>query len=372
MPSADLHEHLNALTRLIANDSEGEAFHVASGALKGFAAATPEILAHVKAAIALHRNARRVETAAPSRQTFGIEIGAGVAKLFVKAWPQGAAAQAIVDVKLRLPKRTGTPETDRAYRGRIEDILATFAGGATNACLIPPQAIDLDAPQKLRDACPPNTNVIYVYGTQGPRDSTRQSGPLFPGTLRTLTGDEEARLLFDAIVPQDARHPGAMAIEIGTGSTELALIDAAGRTHAIAFAVGAGKPEALGHVARALETGDIEHAADHLESPTRSAATFIAAAHSAKTARTLFINPNKDSAAMRAHAKDKAGALPTEAVARYASEHPTAPFAVKAKILATIAKALGHTAVREGNKGGLKEGMAQFVGRALTPPSPSA
>jgi hypothetical protein len=367
MPSDDLQHHLNALTRLAANNGEGDAFRITGGALKGFTAATPENLAHARAAIALHRAAHRADVKPPSRQTFGIEIGAGVAKFFAKAWTQGAPGQTIVDVKLRLGPRVGTPETDRTYREKIEEILNAFnltqppKVGASSDRLIPPQNIDLSAPHKLREGMPPDADVIYVYGTQGPRASTRQSGPLFPAVLRVLTGDEEALLMFDAIVPQDARTPGAMAIEIGNGSTELALIAAGGRKHAVTFVLGEAQHEGLTTIARAIASGDIAPATRHLESDPVSAAAFLVEAR--RPTLRLFISANKQSADMRSIARPAPGApIPVAAVDRYAREHAPAP---KPTILATLAHAFTCTTIHEGKQGGLKEAMAGFIGHAL-------
>ena len=362
MMTDDLHDRLAALTRAAAHDGDGESepFRVSDGALKGFAPAAFGALDALAQTITRHRNERRAQAQRQSRQTFGIELGAGSAKLFAKQWTQDAPAQTIVDVKLRLVRRTGTPDTERAYRNQIEHILAAFATHTRTDHLVPPQHIAFDAPERLRAACPPDTDVLYVYGTQGPRESTRSSGPLFPRTLRLLTGDEEARLMFDAIVPPESRHPGAMSIEIGTGSTELALIDAAGRQQTITFQLGAARQDPLAAIAKAIATTDITPAVDHLEGPASSAATFLT--ESRRTNLRLYINPNKQSAGMRDQTRPAPGTpIPLATIARYATDQ-TAP---KAKILATLAQAFALTTIHEGTKGGLKKAMAQFVGRAL-------
>lgn len=363
----DLHDRLAALTRAAAHEGDGESepFRVSDGALKGFAPASFGALDDLAQEIAHHRNERRAQAQAQaqhkSRQTFGIELGAGSAKLYAKQWTPDAPAQAIVDVKLRLARRTGTRESDRAYRNQIEHILAAFATHTRTDHLIPPQHIAFDAPERLRAACPPDTDVRYVYGTQGPRESARSSGPLFPQTLRLLTGDEEARLMFDAIVPPESRHPGAMSIEIGTGSTELALIDASGRQHTITFQLGAARQDPLAAIAKAIATTDIAHAVNHLEGPASSAATFLT--ESRRTTLRLYINPNKQSAGMRDQTRPAPGApIPLATITQYAQAHA----APKANILAALAQAFALTTIHEGAKGGLKKAMAQFVGAALT------
>jgi hypothetical protein len=355
---------------------KNDALHIADGVLRGVADESSS-LDELKNAIARHRNTWRVADTGMARQTLGIEIGAAVAKFFVKRWTRDETsptrqltAKAIVDVKRRLAHDT--------YRDHVADILDAFDvrnQSARRDWLVPPGQFDFSKPERLLEGAPDHTDIIYVYGTRGPRAAAHADGAFFADEMRILSGDEEALLIFDAVAPRSERRPGTMVIEIGAGSTELALIGRDDRHHVTAFAVGGAHQAGLDDVVTAIATGDIKRAAHVLESPATSAQTFLDEVRLRSIGAGMFINPNKSSAAMRASvAKANDGQINVDDIRRYADEDPTAPFAAKAKILAKIARALGIDNVREGTKGGLKEALGQFIGRALattlTPPAP--
>jgi hypothetical protein len=331
----------------------------------------------LKADIDLHRKKQR-DAQPKSRQSVGLEIGAGVAKFFVKQWmpkaSTGWTGKTIVDAKMRLAKRNGS---DQAYREQIDRIFETFGiadHGRDGDWLVPPKQFDFERPRTLLKDCRPDRDILYVYGTQGPREAARTL-PLHPDEMRILTGDEEGLLVFEAIVPKSCHKPGAMAIEIGTGSTELALIGRENRKHAITFAIGGAQQTGLDDIVRGITSGNIvRDAGRYLESKERSAQSFIDAARvftsgGTRKAGCLFINPNTDSAEMRSRAGNTGAAartLDVGEILHYAQDNETAPFARKALILGRLAKAFAFATVHEGTKGGLKEGMAQFIGEALT------
>jgi hypothetical protein len=348
-------DRLNALANM---DRESDRFALRDGVLTGFVNAhwhrRPELVSLLREAIGniVHEGA--------GRTTLGIEIGTGSAKLYGMRWGGG---DPFVDVKLELSRFEQMQDSAVEYPAQIEALAEPFLSGF--GCLIPPANIDLEDPSRIRDACPnERANLLYVYGTQGPRQAQRRDVRLVPRYVRVLSAEEEASLIFATVVPPDcAAKPGTMAIEIGSGSTELMLVDRTGRLRTIAFAIGR-DDAALAAIVRGIEARDIVgHAGRHLETDAASAATFVEEA-AAQSPALLFINPNRDSQRFRRSVKGRRDALDVAAARGYADAADK--FSPKAKILAALAEAFGFSIIHEGRKGGLKKAMASLIARGMS------
>jgi hypothetical protein len=346
---------LDRLNQLAAPAREADRFVLRDGRLTGYVDTRwrePELIALLHAVILDHLGG------GVGRLTFGIEIGTGSAKLYGARWPSASSGVPVVDVKLELPQLLAMSDPISRYGEMIDTLVEPFR--ADVGWLVPPENIDLDEPGCVLDGCADRAaDLVYVYGTHGPREARDIDPRMVPPYLRILSGEEEARLVFDAIVPPEHAAPGTMAIEIGSGSTELILIDNAGRKRTIAFAVGGAHQGSLEGIASALAAADARNLQPYLECDLSTATDFIAAEKSAPRA-ALFMNPNRDSEALR-----RSMAVPlTVAAARDYADTSTDKFAPKAKVLAALARALGFTVIHEGRKGGLKAAMAAFIARA--------
>ena len=156
-----------------------------------------------------------------------------------------------------------------------------------------------------------------------------------------------------------------MAIEIGSGSTELVLVTSPSEMLTTAFAVGGQAMTGLDSIVRGIEAGDIAgQAARYLESEPASAIRFVEEARRLRSnERALFMNPNRSSASFRQQSGD--GSIDVAWALRYAETNALDRFVAKARILGSLARAFGFTVVHEGRQGGLKKGLADFIGRAL-------
>jgi len=362
-------DQLHRLNALAEPASEADRFAVRDGVLSGYVdkrwRREPAILEILREAICDHDDAMETTRTAAMRFGFGIEIGAGAAKLYGTVWPSG---QATVDVKLQLTRLSEMQDTHSEYPEQIDQLVRAFQRQSINSdigWLVEAANIDLAEPSRIRAGLPESAwDITYVYGTQGPRDA-RRMGISLPPYLRVLSGAEEGGLIADVIVPPDFARPGAMAIEVGSGSTELILNGANGSKHTLALAIGGNAQSRLDAVVRGIETNDlVAHAKPHLETDAQAAMQFLSEARKLGSSnRALFMNPNRDSATFRRQSPRR----PIDVIwARdYGASNALDKFAPKAKILAALAQAFGFTVIHEGRAGGLKRAMADFVGKAL-------
>ncbi|MBI1213079.1 MAG: hypothetical protein GC190_16570 [Alphaproteobacteria bacterium] len=351
---------LTQLNDLAKPAREADRFALRDGALSGMADArwreAPQLLSLLREAIA-ERLAGET-----SRITFGIEIGTGSAKFYAMHWPRGQSGEPIVDVKLELPRLVQLRNPADDYPAQIEALAQLLP--ADFGWRIPPQNIDVNDPTRLLAGCPSGVaNLICIYGTQGPRVAQRRDPRLVPPYVRVLSAAEEAKLLFDAIVPPEyAATPGTMAIEIGSGSTELILIDHARRKQTIAFAVGRESTAGLTDIVRGIKERDVaRYAGAYVEGDAANASEFVAEAAAQPLGR-LFMNPNRGSESFRRSIRRSGDAIDVAAIVDYADS--TDKFAPKAAILGALARAFGFGVIHEGRKGGLKRGMAAFIASA--------
>ena len=283
----------------------------------------------------------------------GVEIGTGSIKLLGRTW-RGVVGETTSNIKIQVPRLP-----DRHYVSSLNRLLDGLRH-ELGLSLIDARRLDPADAENMFAGFGPIRDFAYAYGTHGLRRLGRRGGEL--EQVRILSGDEEGLLAFDAIVPEDGRRPGVVAVEIGTGSTEIVRVAADGRRLPLALALG-GETPALPDIRHFLATEDIGTLAPWLESPQDGISAFFSGG---AAARELYINPSRASATFRAFAGGgDVVSLDASVIESFRSAHPGDGFAAKAEILLAILDGLGLTGFRAGQAGGLKAGMARLVATGL-------
>ena len=316
----------------------------------------PGVLADVRDAVSAMHGGRGL---------FGLslEIGSGSIKLFARRWLAGETAT-VANIKLQAPHGHG----GKTYASALNRLIDIFAEGLS---LIPPADFDPSAPERLFAAFAEPRDFLCVYGTQSLRVLTRAHGREALERVRILDGDEEGLIAFASIVPEAAKAlPGTMALEIGSGSTEIVRAGNDGRPHALTLAIGGktGNPP-LAALEKLLATGKAGHRIDKwLESGEAAVAAFFA---DPPQAQALYINASRASAGFRDFARgfhpDAGEEMPIDdaLVTAFQHAHPHDKFGTKALILLAVGRGLGLKGYREGTRGGLKMGVAALLSQGL-------
>ena len=328
------------------------------------------------------------------RSSLGIEVGAGAVKILSKVWLKKdndrLTGVTVGDVKIQLPRMDERRDSALVYVDSVNAIVLSFIepGDSPNQgdWIVPRSNFEIALPESLLRGCPSQSGFVYVYGTQGPRVATRLlDSDIFP-YMHILSGDEEGLLIYEVIVPEEKKNiAGSVAIEIGSGSTEIVLTGHHKKKFPITFAIGGQVQNGLHHIVGLIGSGELTgEGARYLESNIETAAAFLSAAadfrRGSKTLdRTLYMNPNRDSEAFRKAWKDvepktasEGEIIPVEFVLDFRRHHPDDGFSGKAQILGAIAEVMDLDAIHAGNRGGLKEGLALFVESALLTTSSNA
>lgn len=292
-----------------------------------------------------------------------LEIGSGSIKLFARRWRDGEG-QTVANLKLQTPAH----HEGRVYVAALNRLIDLFGEGLR---AIPPQDFDPAAPERLFQGFAAAEDFVCVYGTQAVRVLSRAHGGEALARVRVLDGDEEGLIAFESIVPSEAKtRPGTVAVEIGSGSTEIVRVDPDGRAHPVTLAIG-GKTDdpPLKALERFLARSRTGHKIGRLlESPPAVAEAFFAAAASPDA---LYINASRASAKFRAFARDfHPGAgddvrIDDRLAEAYVREYGADKFAAKVLILLAVARGLGFGGYREGTRGGLKMGVAALLAKGL-------
>ncbi len=339
-----------------ADDREVLAAYVPAQALFHDHGLDEAMLADVAAAIAERR---------PGDGIFGLglEIGSGSIKLLARQW-RGCEGTTLANIKLQVPARheTGT------YVVALDRLIDVFSTGLR---LIPPGQLDVAAPEGLFAGFAAPEDFACVYGTHALRVLAREDGAGPPARVRVLTGDEEGLTAFQSIVPEVERaHPGVVAVEIGSGSTEIVRTDGDGRPWPLTLGLGGKTADPhLGALRRFMATGSATpRIREVLESSDEAVTAFFAPGMPEPT--RVFINPSRASVAFRAFARARQGegdmvALDEDLVETYRRKHGADRFGAKAAILMAILRGLGVAGFREGRRGGLKMGVAALLARGL-------
>ncbi len=301
-----------------------------------------------------------------------IEAGSGFIKLLAKLWQEDARGfhgETIADVKLQLGRRTA----DATLAATLNDLITFFCDGL-GLKAIQPENFNIGKPHDLFADFAEPRDFACIYGTQSLRDLARTLGRDVLPRIRILSGDEEGQIVFAAIIPEaDHKRPGTVAVEIGSGSTEIVCVADDGDLLPLTVAIGARTTEPpLKALEGFLRTGDARpDLQDLLESPPDTVTAFFGRKPSPVT--DLFVNPSRASVTYRgfAHARstisgDDGIQLDQDMVEAYNQIHGQDGFAPKAGILLTVANGLGLHSFREGRKGGLKEGIAVLLAEGLT------
>lgn len=333
----------------------------------------------------LVREHERVQLCSEKPNAFtglGIEVGAGALKLLMKTWSKGHddtfEGKLICDVKFQLPK-IGSEEDTGSYVEAVQSLLEVFASDESasfgDRWIVPPGNFEIDEPSKLLRDWPRSKPFVYVYGTQGPRNVTKNLGRNPFSELYVLSGDDEGSIIGEVMVPDSKKsRAGVMAIEIGSGSTELILNAGGTKRYPITFSIGGNDTRGLRLVSESLDQGDIlESVIGFLESPIEVGKKFFDELLELRGVNlhrlVVFMNPNKDSLKFRELASKQGGSPPgsftPNFAQRYGSEATDDKFHFKAKILGSVGNALGVDLIFEGVPGGLKEGFAIFIETAL-------
>lgn len=291
-----------------------------------------------------------------------LEIGSGSIKLLGRQWP-GSDGVTVVNVKIQVPER----HDDGNYVAALERLIDVFCNDLRR---IEAARFDVAAPESLFEGFDRLEDFACVYGTHAVRVLARKGRRALLPRVRILSGDEEGLTAFQSIVPEDFHtRPGTVAVEIGSGSTEIVRVGTDGRPRPLTLAVG-GKTEVphLGSLRRFLGTGEARGGvAKLLDSPRDGVAAFF---DDMPPAKAVFINPSRASAGFRTfvagrQAPGDVKRLDEDLVADYRDRHAGDRFGAKAAILLATLRGLGVEGYREGRRGGLKMGVAALLAKGM-------